>query len=395
MRSARLRRDAAGLRRARAGDRLSQVPPATTPTPTSLRPCGSAASPRKRERERFLRSPSPACGGGWRAERAGWGSAHPSSIQRRAFLGGLLATLPVCAPAQSRQVATAFALPDLPGTPALRPLGGFEIDPEQLGFGGLSGLHIAPDLTVTAISDLGGFAEFALTLGPGLRPAALVLRRSGWLKDWAGRPLPRGHARDAEALARLPDGSWLVAFERWHRIWRYADLDAPARHFDAPPGVARAPRNAGLETLAVLQDGRWLAIAEDLPLPDAPGVTAAWLGRPGAWTPLGWRPGPGMNPVDATPLPDGDVLVLERGFTWIAGFWGRVVRLRAASLAAATAGAVLQGEPLLRLEPPLPVDNYEGIAALRHEGRTLVAVVSDDNQSWLQRTLLLFFELAE
>ncbi len=304
------------------------------------------------------------------------------------MLAGLLP-----APAAGAALATPFALPRAPEGAKLRPLGGFEIDREQLGFGGLSGLHIAPDLTVSTVSDLGWFAEFSLTLGPGLRPAALALRRSGRLRDGAGRPLPRGHVRDAESLTRLPDGSWLIGFERWHRIRHHRDLDGPGRHVEAPPGIAQAPLNAGLETLAVLDDGRWLAMAEDLPLPESPGTTAAWLGGPGAWMPIGWRPGPGMNPVDAAPLPGGDVLVLERGFTWIAGFWGRVVRLPAAALAAATAGTVLEGEPLLRLESPLPVDNYEGIAALRHEGRTLVAVVSDDNQSRLQRTLLLFFEL--
>jgi hypothetical protein len=321
-------------------------------------------------------------------------SDPPARLSRRALLAGVVAALPHGAARASGALATPFALPRLSEGAPLRPLGGFGIDREQLGFGGLSGLHIAPDLTVSTVSDLGWFAEFALTLGPGMRPAALALRRSGRLRDGAGRPLPRGHVRDAESLARLPDGSWLVGFERWHRIRHYRDLDGPGRYVEAPPGIAEAPLNAGLETLAVLGDGRWLAIAEDLPSPDAPGITAAWLGRPGGWMRLGWRPGPGMNPVDATPLPGGDVLVLERGFSWIAGFWGRVVRLPAAALAAATEGAVLQGEPLLPLESPLPMDNYEGIAAVRHAGRTLVAIVSDDNQNRLQRTLLLFFELA-
>jgi hypothetical protein len=54
---------------------------------------------------------------------------------------------------------------------------------------------------------------------------------------------------------------------------------------------------------------------------------------------------------------------------------------------------VLAGEELLRLDPPLPSDNYEGLAVLRHEGRTLVAMVSDNNENRLQRTLLLLFEL--
>ncbi|WP_372620989.1 esterase-like activity of phytase family protein [Falsiroseomonas sp.] len=316
------------------------------------------------------------------------------TIRRRTFLTGLLATLPACATARpSERIAEPFALPALPGNGVLRPLGGLEIDRQGLGFGGLSGLHLAPDLTLSAVSDLGHFAEFALTLDAMLRPMTLTPRRAGRLRDGGGRFLPRGYAGDAEALARLPDGSWLVAFERWHRIRRYRDLDGPGLYVAAPPGLGRAPANAGLESLAVLADGRWLAIAEDLALPDAPGVTAAWLGGPQGWRPLGFRPAPGMVPVDAAPLPEGGALVLERGFSLFGGFSGRLVRLPAAALAAPAPDAVLEGEEILRLASPLPVDNYEGVAVSRHAGHTLVALVSDDNENRLQRSLVLLFEL--
>lgn len=307
------------------------------------------------------------------------------------MLAALAATLPVAALAQApTQVGWPFALPDLPGNTRLRSLGGIEIDRGLLGFGGLSGLHLAPDLTVTAISDMARFAEFTLVLDAGLRPSRLMLKRAGHLRDGAGRPLPRGYAGDAEALARLPDGSWLVAFERWHRIRRYGDLDGPGAYVEAPPGLEMAPANGGLETLTVLEDGRWLAIAEEMTPPEAPGLRMGWIGRPGAWGELAYRPGPFLVPVDAAPLPDGGALVLERGFSLLGGFWGRLVRLPAAAL---VPGQVLEGEELVSLESPLPVDNYEGLATLRHQGRQLVALVSDDNENRLQRILLLLFEL--
>lgn len=318
------------------------------------------------------------------------GAAFP----RRAILASLLAALPGCAAAQAdRLFAWPFALPDLPGNPVLRPLGGIEIARDVLGFGGLSGLHIAPDLTVTVVSDLARFAEMSLVLDAQSRPLRLVLRRTGHLRDGAGRPLPRGYAGDAEALARLPDGSWLIAYERWHRIRRHATLDGPGTYVEAPAGLDRAPANGGLESLAVLADGRWLAIAEELALPEAPGLTAGWIGGPGAWIPIGWRPAPGMQPVDAAPLPDGGALVLERGFSFFGGFSARLTRIAAAELAAARAGSVLEGEEILRFTPPLPVDNYEGVAVVRHQGRKLVGIVSDDNENRLQRTLLLLFEM--
>jgi len=310
---------------------------------------------------------------------------------RRAFLAALAATLPVEARAEApTQVGTAFPLPDLPGNTKLRPLGGIEIDRRAVGFGGLSGLHIGPDLRVTSVSDLARFAEFTLELDAALRPTRLMLTRTGRLRDGGGRPLPRGFTGDAEALARLPDGSWLVAFERWHRIRRYRDLDGPGAYVEAPPGLEMAPANGGLETLTVLEDGRWLAITEELTPPEAPTLRLGWIGRPGAWAQLAYRPGPGLVPVDASPLPGGGALVLERGFSLLGGFWGRLVRLPASAL---LAGEVLEGEELVSLEAPLPVDNYEGVSAFRYQGRQLVGIVSDDNENRLQRSLLLLFEM--
>jgi len=332
--------------------------------------------------------PSPLAGEGW--DR---GEAPAPRFPRRAFLAALPAFLPACAVAQPRaSVAAPFALPDLPDSP-LRPLGGLEIDRAALGFGGLSGLFITPDLTVSAVSDLARFAEFTLTFDVALRPNGLALRRAGPLRDGAGRALARGYAGDAEALARLPDGTWLVTFERWHRIRRYRDLDGPALYVEAPPGLDRAPANGGLESLTVLADRRWLALAEELTPPEAPDLRAGWIGGPGAWVPLAYQPAPGMVPVDCAALPDGGALVLERGFSLFGGFSGRVARLSPASLATARAGMVLEGAELLRLAPPLPVDNFEGIAVVPHAGRLLVALVSDDNENRLQRGLMLVFEL--
>jgi len=56
---------------------------------------------------------------------------------------------------------------------------------------------------------------------------------------------------------------------------------------------------------------------------------------------------------------------------------------------------VLEGEEILRIAAPLPVDNFEGVSVLRYQGRLLVALVSDDNENRLQRSLLLLFELKD
>ena len=314
--------------------------------------------------------------------------AQEPRVSRRAFLAALGATSAASAKAQN--AAQPFALPDLPGP--LRPLGGLVLAPDMLGGGGFSGVHLAPDLTLTLINDRGHWAEARLVLD-GLTPIGLQPIRHGPLRDEAGKPIPRGFAGDAEALARLPDGTWLVAFERRHRIRAYRHLDGPGAYVAPPPGLDNAPPNGGLESLAVLQDGRLFAIAETFTPPERPDLRHAWLGQPGAWMPLYWQPSPGFHPTDAAILPDGSALVLERRFSLLGGFAAKLMRTTPDAIGTAGEGAVLSGEVILTLnDAPLPAENWEGIAVARHGDQTLVALISDDNESILQRSLLLLFE---
>jgi hypothetical protein len=54
---------------------------------------------------------------------------------------------------------------------------------------------------------------------------------------------------------------------------------------------------------------------------------------------------------------------------------------------------VVRGRVIATLRRPLVHDNFEGLAISRERGRTIVWLVSDDNQLFLQRTLLLKFAL--
>lgn len=217
----------------------------------------------------------------------------------------------------------------------------------------------------------------------------------GPLRDSAGAPLRRGASGDAESLVRLPQGDWLVGFERQHRILRYRDLTGPGTPVEAPPGLAQAPGNGGLEALALLPDGRLIALAEQLPGPVGLQSRAAWFGTLQAgritWRATSYLPAEGLDPTDAAALPDGGVLILERRFSILGGFAARLVHLPAATL---QAPAPLSGEPWLDLPSDAPAENWEGVAVTRQAGRTLVALLSDDNQSPWQQSLLLLYALA-
>ncbi len=290
--------------------------------------------------------------------------------------------------------AKPISVAPLPDGHRLELLGGLELDTGAIGFGGFSGLHLDDELRLTAVSDLARWMTARLVLRDG-KPAGLSDLRTGRLRDGAGQPLARGYGGDAEGLARLPDGSWLVSFERWHRLRVFRGFHGPGAYVEAPPGLERAPFNGGVEALAALADGAWLLVTEAMPGGADPRLRRAWLGGPGAWKAVSYRAAEGFDPADAAALPGGGAVVLERRFSVFGGFGGRVVRLTAEQLRGAEPGAVLEGEEILRLSSPLPTENYEAIAATRHGGRTLLAVLADDNENMLQRSLLLLFACAE
>ena len=290
-----------------------------------------------------------------------------------------------CAQAPDGPLATPFELAARPGP--LRPLGGLVLNRAAIGFGGFSGLHLDAALELTVISDTGRWFRAPLLM-QGERPSGLGALTTGILRDGSGEALGRRRTSDAEALARRPDGSWLVGFERWHRIRAFTALDAPGSFFEAPPGLESAPANGGLEALALLGDGRLLAIAEFQNDPGDAALRRAWLGGPGAWRATAYRPQPGFAVTDAAGLPDGGALVLERRFALIeGGFICRLVHLPPAALAVTP----LAGNTLLNFPPDGPSENYEGIAVLRRGPALWLALISDDNQNAFQRSLLLLY----
>lgn len=276
-------------------------------------------------------------------------------------------------------------------------LGGFELAASDPRWGGFSSMVLTADgEALLAVSDFGNWLRLRLHHDRDGRLTGVGAAEIGFLPGLDGKPLGDKASADAEALAMTADGAVLVAFERTPRIWRYggaADqgegppFALPPESVPLPDGADRLPGNAGIEALVVLPDGDILAIAEGKSRGTAD--MAGWLRREADWQPLSWIRTRPYRPTDAHLLPNGDVLVLERRYSLSRGAGARLSVVPAEAIAA---GARLAGTVLAELAPPRSVDNFEGVAARAAPGGgVLIYLLSDDNGSILQRTLLLQF----
>jgi hypothetical protein len=103
-----------------------------------------------------------------------------------------------------------------------------------------------------------------------------------------------------------------------------------------------------------------------------------------------YRPPEDYLPTDVAELPDGKLIVLNRHFSFMDGFWAAITIIDPREI---KPGAELQGEVVAEFRRPLNVDNMEGLSVTIENGQTILWLISDDNQISLQRTLLLKFAL--
>lgn len=322
---------------------------------------------------------------------------HPGRLRTRALFALLVCfgALPAAADAikvRSSQVILSHENPKVDRVDSLRFLGGLDLRSDDRRFGGLSGLDISPDgLRLTAVSDRGHWFTARLVYSGGGELRGVADTAMLPIRDISGRPLATDAARDAESIARLADGSLVVGFERMHRLDRFRAPGAPAEAMGAPAGLAASPPNGGAEAVTRLWGNKLLVLSERLEA--RPGIAAGWIGEGNDWRPVGFRRTGIFVPVGADTRDDGTVFILERRYTTIAGVGTRISEVPPGAIGP---GRIFEGREIAQLAPPLVADNFEGISIRRGpKGETLIYIVSDDNFSDLQRTLLLLFRLEE
>lgn len=305
----------------------------------------------------------------------------------------------------------------------LRYVAGYELESSDSRFGGLSGIDFLADGNLLASSDQGDFVW--IDLGEdGITPVSAHIEG---MRDGSGVLLSGKADGDAEGLA-INVGLALVSFERNHRLLAF-DIDACGAAARGV-GISRGDTEGNLSGAFVSAGLEVTANAGSEPL----AVTSDWFVFVGTETLSGGRGPLSARPMEAQAefdlavedgapafvgldlLEEGErvrAFSLHRGFDSLTGnaivitetefertfdqsnHPARIVdefeeraryRYRAvSSRRLAGLGAALNN-----------VDNFEGIAVRRlDDGRVRIVIISDDNFSSRQRTLLMAFDLAE
>lgn len=262
-------------------------------------------------------------------------------------------------------------------------VGGWHLTADNELFGGLSGLAVQRSGSLLSMSDAGTWVWIGIDPETGTPDG---LGSFAQMRDDEGEISGDKIARDSEGLA-LREGLALVSFEQNHRIEAF-DLEgcgSAARGVlvaalqERAAGV-KIPDNQGAEGLA-LDDAGFLSVGFEVR--GRAGSPVGILTEEGALTDLQARDEPYLYRLTGLDRLGDLSAEIYRAYDPVRG--ARVIlSVRDQEIELARA----------HLRRKLPVDNFEGVAfGTNPEGGTRVWLISDDNFSSDQRTLLLAFDL--
>lgn len=328
-----------------------------------------------------------------------------------ALVAGIVAMRPdhaLAVPAASAVAISTTPLPldaDDPGQArigALHFMGAVQLRSSNALFGGISGLRVGKTIgeavRLLGVTDSGNWLTLA-TVERGGRLTGVTDAHLVPIRGADGAAARTKADGDAEALEWDPaTGAATIAYEQDHRLAHFTAIDAgdPATLGATPTRIERLtpmtgwPLNGGGEAMAVLRGGTRIVISERRERPD--GSHVALLTRDGTTREIAIAGIADHSPTDAVAIDAARILVLHRRFD-MSGQGAALSLVDLTAVLAETADTAPAGTLLARWQAPVTLDNMEGLA-LRHDGRRVfLYIVSDDNLSSLQRSLLMKFEL--
>ena len=281
----------------------------------------------------------------------------------------------------------------------LRYRSGLILTSKYRNFGGLSGIRLdAKGEGFVAISDQGNWFTGKIAYNGSAMVGVADVETAPMLGA-DGRAITARGWYDSESIA--VDGPTVyVGLERVHQILKFDfgrdGVLARGEVLPQPPGMRKLPSNGSLESLVFGRKGSALAgklVAISERGLDPAGNIIAWLIGGNAPAVFSVRRTDSYDISDAAQLTTGDLLVLERKLSLMGGAGIRIRRIAQASI---IAGATVDGPSIFDADLGHEIDNFEGLDVhVTEEGDTVLTLVSDDNFSMLQRTLLMQFTLVE
>jgi hypothetical protein len=299
---------------------------------------------------------------------------------------------------------TAYAIPHLkvgdPSATRFGPLeyvGGFEVRGRHANFGGLSAIRVEPDgRRFLAVTDTGDWVRGRIAYVAG-RPTGLTDVTIAPVLVADGRRAKDVGLWDIESIAKDGDEVF-VGIEREHTVLafdlRQGGLAAKGRSIPLPAFVRGWWSNRGIEAMGVVPPGgphagRLIGLSERSHAAEGPSEGFV-MGKDGS-DPFRFSVmrADGFDTTALDFLPNGDLVILERFFSPTRGVAMRLKRVKRGDI---RPEAVITAETLVTLDNTHHVDNMEGFSIHRGpDGGTVLTVISDDNFSVAQRTLLLQF----
>ncbi len=267
----------------------------------------------------------------------------------------------------------------------------WELSSDNHDFGGISALTRLPDGRFYGTGDAGTLIGFGLSGKEAIDRPFIAPLPGAFDKGKSFRD------RDSESIASDPEsGRVWVGFEANSAVRRYGPGFSREEASVYPTEMGPWDGNSGAEAMVRFPDGRFALFSEGYDRPDGSYEALMFSGdpiEPGTRVfRFGYFPPSGFKITDATLLPDGSILTLNRRVAFPKGFEAKLAIIDPADIAK---GLSLRPRVIAHLISPLLVDNMEGITTSQENGRTMIWMISDDNFAVFQRTILMKFALIE
>lgn len=273
-------------------------------------------------------------------------------------------------------------------------IGGLVLTSKHEEFGGISGIRFVRDENFIAVTDKARVITGALERKEG-KAHGIKSEKITRIKAVNGATITGANDKDAEAI-EVVGNQFFVGYERNDRVLR---LNLRGRKLVAdgtylidftPYGF---PNNKGPEALAFDQTSKKLFAFAEHALNEDGNHRGFIISGGKVEREISIKHRNGFSLTDAHFLPDGDLLILERYYNPLIGGYMRIRRVLKKNL---FSDKPLDGEILIDVDSDYEIDNMEGMAvSLMEDGSKRITLISDDNFSRNQRTVLLEFKLID